>query len=95
MFIYAIGTLNTQQKIGYSKNPDQRLKTLQTANAEPLHIHYAFQVDESIAASVEKYLHRQYNHKRIKGEWFEMTPEEIIGQMQYHEMILESIQHQL
>ena len=95
MFIYAIGTTESRQKIGYSGNPEERLKTLQTGNPETLHLHYQFEIDEEIAEKYERFIHREYNHKRVKGEWFNMTPEEVKALLQYQEIMVESTRYRL
>lgn len=95
MFIYAIGTSGSKQKIGYSRNPNQRLKTLQTGNPEQLLIHYQFEIDESVADKFEAYVHRQHNHKRLKGEWFEMTIDEVKSAMIFHEIMADTITAQI
>lgn len=95
MYIYAIGTTGRRQKIGYSADPEVRLRTLQTGNPEPLQVQYIFEIDEKYARKYEKFIHREYGHKRISGEWFDMTPEEVASLMQYQEIMLESTLHRL
>jgi hypothetical protein len=73
MKIYIIGT-NERQKIGYSGDVNKRLKTLQTGNPETLTIHHTIEVPNERARLVENKIHKEYNHLRIKGEWFNMTP---------------------
>lgn len=75
MFIYVIGT-DKRQKIGFSGNVDQRLRALQTGNSENLRIHHKVEVPESQARYVEKTIHKEYNYLRVKGEWFNMSPEQ-------------------
>jgi len=72
MEIYVIGT-ETKQKIGFSKNPEARLKQLQTGNSETLHLHHTIQVSEDNVRTLEKFLHKDIGYKRLKGEWFDMT----------------------
>ena len=72
MFVYILKSKNRRfrYKIGISKNPRQRVKTV----AEPSTLVFALPVIGS--AWLERYLHRRYNHLRrpIKGnggtEWF-------------------------
>lgn len=90
MFIYAIGT-DSKQKIGVSSNVEKRLATLQTSNSETLNIQYCFEVDDDIAYRFEKYIHREQNHKRLRGEWFDISKEEIINTMTYYEIMRESL----
>jgi len=74
MFIYVIGT-NDKQKIGYSGDVEQRLRTLQTGNPENLKIHHTIEVPNKKARLVENKIHKEYAYLRIKGEWFSMKPE--------------------
>ncbi len=53
-------------KIGTSLNVIDRLKTLQCAHPDDLYLIGAMVGDED----VEKKLHRQFSHLRIRGEWF-------------------------
>lgn len=53
-------------KIGYSKNPAQRLATLQTGHSEPLHMRAM--APGSMAQ--ERALHDRFSHLRVSGEWF-------------------------
>lgn len=90
MFVYLIGN-DCQQKIGYSKCPNKRLKSLQTANHSKLKIHYAIEVpNEKAARKIESLIHKEHNHLRIKGEWFDMPMKEAINMMAYQEIMLET-----
>lgn len=82
MFIYVIGT-STKQKIGFSGNVKRRLQTLQTGSSEYLHIHHVVEVPDTQARYVEKTIHREYNYLRIKGEWFNMTPDQAKGLVEH------------
>ena len=90
MYLYAIGTTGNKQKIGFSADPVQRVKTLQTGNPESLKLQYYFEIDATTAKKFESYVHHEYAHKRLKGEWFEMTPEEAISALQFQEIMLET-----
>jgi len=76
MFLYVIGTDESYQKIGFSKDVAKRLATLQTGNPNRLRIHHAEPVPEGRVRLLERKLHAELNHKRLKGEWFNMTPED-------------------
>lgn len=57
-------------KIGFSKDPDSRLRTLQTAHTaklKMLHHQVGTKADEGR-------LHHRFKNIRIKGEWFEASP---------------------
>jgi hypothetical protein len=58
-------------KIGYSSNPDARLKQLQTGNPYSLDLITSIQGD----ISLERELHKKFNHLKLQGEWFEYTDE--------------------
>ena len=90
MFLYAIGTKGAKQKIGFSRDPEQRRKTLQTGNPEPLIVHYTFEIDDAKASKFETFVHKEYNHKRLTGEWFAMTPTEVIAAMTFQEIMKET-----
>lgn len=53
-------------KIGYSKNPAQRLASLQTGHSESLHMRAI--APGSMAQ--ERALHDRFSHLRVSGEWF-------------------------
>lgn len=82
MYIYAIGT-EEKQKIGYSKNVESRLITLQTGNPDVLKIHHKIELPEERARLVENKIHKEYSYLRIKGEWFKMNPETAKGILEF------------
>jgi len=67
-YIYLIYSENGFYKIGITKNLTKRLKTLQTGNAECLHLVDSFKSD--YASTIEAALHRKYKQYRVNGEWF-------------------------
>jgi len=90
MFIYAIGNDGNRQKIGISNNPEKRLRSLQTGNPDKLMIHYIFEVDDRYAARYEAHIHSCHRYKKKVGEWFDMTKEEVVDMLIFHEMMMES-----
>jgi len=52
-------------KIGRSKNPKNRLKQVCPTYSTPLLVYV-------INDDYESMLHKQFNHKRVKGEWFNL-----------------------
>ncbi len=76
MFLYVIGNKSNRQKIGFSKNVEKRLKTLQTGNSEELLLHYYVSVPENRVRILEKKIHQELSYKRLKGEWFDMSPDD-------------------
>jgi len=83
-FIYVIGIENGHQKIGISSNPTKRLKTLQTSNSNKLILHYTTVIESrEKALIIESLIHRNLTHKRLSGEWFDITKEVAIGMVDY------------
>lgn len=79
MYVYCVrqGQANVC-KIGYSKEPFARLKSLQTANPEILTLCWTVLEDELglIEADLHTLLKNQGRH--IRGEWFRGTPAELL-----------------
>lgn len=70
-------TTNGFTKIGISNKPMYRERTLQSEKPTiEMVISKKFPI-RKIAESFEKSLHNTYAEKRIRGEWFELTPEDI------------------
>ncbi len=70
-------TTNGFTKIGISNKPIYRERTLQSEKPTiEMVVSKKFPV-RKIAESFEKSLHNTYAEKRIRGEWFELTPEDI------------------
>lgn len=61
-------------KIGRSKTPDERIKTLQIQLPFPVSIVGIIPCTDEILA--EKMLHRRYADKRVNGEWFKLRESE-------------------
>lgn len=63
-------------KIGLTRNePYKRLAQLQTGTAHRLSM-----VDYGLyenCADMEKYLHQKYSNKRVSGEWFNLSEDEV------------------
>lgn len=58
-------------KIGYSKNPNKRIKQLNTGNAKKLILIGYVNGDKN----KEKELHCQFSQDRLNGEWFSPSNE--------------------
>lgn len=63
-------TFRGYYKIGKSKDPKVREGTLQ-AEVPTIELLYVIQDD------IELYLHRKFNSKRIRGEWFELSEADV------------------
>jgi hypothetical protein len=64
-------------KIGYSKNPQLRIKQLQTGSDKILKL--ISQFDTKFPCTLETALHRRFSYLRKNGEWFKDLPELFIN----------------
>lgn len=70
-FVYIIGVKGRDVvKVGWAKNPRQRLKDLQAGCPDELFIKKVFACPPGTAQQYEKNLHRKLDDYRIRGEWF-------------------------
>jgi len=84
--LYIIRSGETQLfKIGISKDPDKRLKQLQTGNPNLLKIYFTFQINNKYqnvkAVNIETTIHnflQEYTGKHILNEWFNLTDNEVV-----------------
>lgn len=78
-FIYVLKITDTANnvfyKIGLAKNLEQRVNTLQTGNPFEIKIILSFYVESMIEE--EKKLHFMFSHKRLRGEWFNLTNDDL------------------
>lgn len=83
-YLYAIAdSANQLIKIGYAKDPEKRCAQLQTGNPTKLSVVWKVEVDKSRAKLVETKIHKEYNYKRVRGEWFKMTAQEATDILNY------------
>lgn len=71
-YVYLFSHSSGLTKIGYSSNPRNREKTLQ---AEDPRVHML--AVRAGSQSLESRLHTIYSHKRFRGEWFDLTDNDI------------------
>ncbi len=76
MFIYVIGPKEGPQKIGLSGDVEKRLQTLQTGYPGEIFIHHKEPIEAKQVRKLEKKIHLELGYKRVKGEWFNLTPTE-------------------
>jgi predicted GIY-YIG superfamily endonuclease len=70
--VYLIQSLeNGYYKIGVSKNPNKRIKQLQTGNPATLKLITIFKTEHSYR--IESFFHKRFSHCRREGEWFELN----------------------
>ena len=75
MYLYVIyDTTSNHCKIGFSATPEKRLKSLQTGNSTDLVLYHTAKVPDDRAKAFEKQMHKEINHYKIRGEWFNIEP---------------------
>lgn len=62
-------------KIGISIDPERRRKAVEEGLLKPVLLICQFFTDR--AWKIERGLHQRFASKRIKGEWFDLTPEDV------------------
>jgi hypothetical protein len=69
--VYLIGSPDSPLvKIGWSDNPERRLRDLQSGSPVPLQLLAVFEGGYLVEAA----LHRRFADKRIRVEWFDLGP---------------------
>ena len=79
-YVYLLGDWEKEgcYKIGVTRGSvENRIKKLQTGNAGEIYLVNKYKTKHPFL--MENMLHNWYQGKRIKNEWFELTPEEVIG----------------
>lgn len=85
MFLYVIceSENSSSVKIGISSNPDRRVKQLQTGHESKLCVFHRETVDPAKAKPLETLVHRALSHKKIRGEWFDLSPHDAILEIKH------------
>lgn len=76
-YIYIIfDEINNSIKVGVSKNPNKRLKQLQTSNPNPLTLLFTEELscNRQRTLQIEKLIHNEIHSQGLKqrGEWFNL-----------------------
>jgi hypothetical protein len=74
-FVYLIGMDDRFYKIGVSGRPRVRMKQMQTGMPYELSLVHAFPAAN--VRDAERALHTRYDHRRVRGEWFALSPAEV------------------
>ena len=78
-YVYIMEDLrNKSLKIGHSKTPTKRERTLQSEAPEMI-LRFAIPADED----EERKLHKRFEAKRQRGEWFSLTADELLWIVSY------------
>ena len=76
MYLYCISD-GSLCKFGYSVDPHRRLRSLQTGSSSQLELVHSVLVEGDVCVvHLERSLHGEYAHKRVRGEWFRCSREE-------------------
>jgi hypothetical protein len=70
-------------KVGFSADPDRRLRQLQTGHPERLEIFHRQGFDAARAPLMEKLVHKLMAPKRCQGEWFAYTVEDAVAEVEF------------
>lgn len=83
-YLYLITSESGLVKIGTSKSPEERLRTLQTGSPEKLHLSFLIELpDPKAAYQLESQLHLYYAFYRKDGEWYRISASSIIKDIEY------------
>ena len=82
-FIYIIGGSAPPYKVGISKNPNKRLKSLQTGYPFPLQLYYTKETDICMTKLLETVIHRHLKLYKTNGEWFDINLADLILDVEY------------
>lgn len=74
-FVYLLKSPTNAYKIGRSKNPQDRIKTFGVKL--PFEVEYLAIIPAQDMCSLEAELHQRFADKRINGEWFALTDNDI------------------
>lgn len=69
-YLYVIKDSENKRKLGFSRDPDRRVKELQTGN--PLELTVEYRLPIRVRNRAEKNLHDLFPADRIRGEWFKI-----------------------
>lgn len=76
MKVYLLINDEGKYKIGFTeRNIKKRIKELQTGSPSEMRVVQEYESDN--ARKIETIMHRSFRSKRINGEWFDLTNEEV------------------
>lgn len=74
-YVYVVRSESGHYKIGRTKNPADRIKTFNVKL--PFEVVYIAVLETDDMYALEKRLHRHFKAKRVNGEWFSLSIEDI------------------
>lgn len=87
-YVYVLKSDSGHYKIGKTNNPNDRLGTFSVKL--PMEVEYLVLIESPNYHRLESVLHKQYDHKRINGEWFNLSPTDLMLLQQFPGNILKS-----
>ncbi len=82
-YIYVIGADQPPYKVGISQDPKRRLKNLQTGHPQKLRIHSLRETSADKTKLLESVIHHHLRFHRTHGEWFNMSLENVLLEVEY------------
>ena len=82
-FIYIIGSDQAPYKVGISRDPIKRLRSLQTGHPYPLQLHYTKETDICKTKLFETVIHLHLKMHKTSGEWFDVILANLILDVEY------------
>lgn len=82
-YIYVIGSEHPPYKVGISRNPERRLRDLQTGHPEKLILHHKQSTDAARTKLLETVIHRNLHLHRTHGEWFDIPMENLLLEIDF------------
>jgi predicted GIY-YIG superfamily endonuclease len=78
--VYIIYSTSGHYKIGVSNNPKKRVKALRRTQGpyEYSLVYYWVFGSRGEAYHIEQWLHKVFEGQRVNGEWFELSPTDLI-----------------
>lgn len=76
-YVYLIKSSTGYWKIGHSKTPENRMKTFGVML--PFEVEYEHLIPTTNMFMAETILHTKFSDKRVRGEWFSLTDDDVIA----------------
>jgi len=74
-FVYLIRSESGHYKIGRTVNPEDRIQTFSVKL--PFRVEYEHLIKCEDQVALERALHTRFSDKRVEGEWFDLSPEDV------------------
>lgn len=75
-YVYVLKSDSGHYKIGRTSDPDDRLKTFTVKL--PMEVKYLMLISTFNMSQLEAMFHRRFDHKRINGEWFDLSHNDLL-----------------